>query len=77
MPEPLGPRRAVSEPLDLQGDVVECEELAELLGDVPDLDRHQSASSRGLIRVMAMSTSTAVAARTGEIAYAPATSKLW
>src|SRR5262249_12325296 len=49
---------------DLQRDVVEGEERAEALRDVTNLDRHQAMSSRGLVRVMRMSTTTAMVART-------------
>ncbi len=71
-PEESGQRPA----LDLERDVVERDEVAEALRDVGDLDRHYADSSLGLITIMATSTRTAVAARTSEIAYAPARSKL-
>ena len=54
--------------LDLERDVVECREVAEALGDVPDRDAHVVRSSLGRMTIMETSTSTAMIASTSEIA---------
>ena len=70
LPEPLGPRSAVSDPLgDVERDVVDRGEVAEALRDAAHLDGHSAPLPRaGLITVMATRTSIATRARTIEIA---------
>ena len=76
LPEPLGPRRAVSAPdSDVERDILQGDEVTEALRDVANEDRHQAVSSLGRMTVMATRTRIAMSASTIEMAYAPARSK--